>query len=50
MFANNVFNLVTYLLKDGKIKLDMEDDITKSILVTHNNEIVHEGAREAMGI
>ena len=50
MFANNVFNLVTYLLKDGKIKLDMDDDITKSILVTHNNEIVHEGAREAMGI
>ncbi|MBF6598512.1 MAG: NAD(P) transhydrogenase subunit alpha [Fermentimonas sp.] len=50
MFANNVFNLVTYLLKDGEIKLDMDDDITKSILVTHNNEIVHEGAREAMGI
>ncbi len=50
MFANNVFNLVTYLLKDGKIVLDMEDDITKSILVTHNNDIVHEGAREAMGI
>ena len=35
---------------DRKIKLDMDDDITKSILVTHNNEIVHEGAREAMGI
>lgn len=50
MFANNVFNLVKYLLKDGNIVLDMDDDITKSILVTHNNEIVHEGAREAMGI
>lgn len=50
MFANNVFNLVSYLLKDGEIELDMEDDITKSILVTHKNVIVHEGAREAMGI
>ena len=50
MFANNVFNLVTYLMKEGEIELDMSDDITKSILVTHNNEIVHEGAREAMGI
>lgn len=50
MFANNVFNLVTYLMKEGKIELDMSDDITKSILVTQNNEIVHEGAREAMGI
>src|SRR5690554_2072569 len=50
MFANNVYNLANYLLKDGKIELDMEDDIVKSILVTHNSEIVHEGAREAMGI
>lgn len=50
MFANNVFNLVTYLLKDGKIELNMEDEIIKSILVTHNNVIVHEGAKEAMGI
>ncbi len=50
MFANNVFNLVTYLMKEGEIVLDMSDDITKSILVTQNNEIVHEGAREAMGI
>ncbi|HLW09920.1 MAG TPA: NAD(P) transhydrogenase subunit alpha [Fermentimonas sp.] len=50
MFANNVYNLANYLLKDGKIELDMEDEIVKSILVTHNSDIVHEGTREAMGI
>lgn len=50
MFANNVYNLVSYLTKDGKINLDLSDEITRSILVTNNGEIVHEGTREAMGL
>jgi NAD(P) transhydrogenase subunit alpha len=50
MFANNVYNLVKFLTKDGKIELDMNDEIVASILVTYNNEIVHAGAKEAMGL
>jgi len=50
MFSNNVYHLVDYLTKDGKIQLDMNDDITASILVTIDGKIVHEGAREAMGL
>lgn len=50
MFSENIYNLVKYLTKDGKITLDMEDEICRSILVTHDGEIVHEGAREAMGL
>ncbi|HEY8364552.1 MAG TPA: NAD(P) transhydrogenase subunit alpha [Haloplasmataceae bacterium] len=50
MFANNVYNLVKYLTKDGKIYLDMNDQITSSILVTLDGEIVHVGAKEAMGL
>jgi NAD(P) transhydrogenase subunit alpha len=50
MFANNVYNLVKYLTKDGKILLDRNDEIVSSILVTINSEIVHAGAREAMGL
>lgn len=50
MFAQNVYNLVNYLVKEGRIALDMNDEITRSIMVTHNKEIVHEGTREAMGI
>ncbi len=50
MFANNVYNLVKYLVKDGSIVLDMNDEITSSILVTYNDEIVHTGAKEAMGL
>lgn len=48
MFSNNVYNLVKYLTKNGKIELDTNDDIVKSILVTINGKIVHTGALEAI--
>ena len=50
MFANNVYNLVKYLIKDDTIKLDTSDEIVRSILVTLDGEIVHAGTKEAMGI
>lgn len=50
MFAHNVYNLVDYLVKDGEIKLDYSDEIVRSIVVTHDGEIVHEGTKEAMGL
>ena len=50
MFSQNVYNLVSYLIRDGEVVLDMDDEITRSILVTREGEVVHEGAREAMSI
>ena len=50
MFAQNIYNLTKFLTHDGKIQLDMNDEIVKSILVTINGEIVHAGALEAMGL
>lgn len=50
MFSNNVYNLVDYLVKDGKMIIDTNDEITASILVTDGKKIVHEGAKEAMGL
>lgn len=50
MFANNVYNLVKYLTKDAEMALDLNDEIVRSILVTLDGEIVHEGTKEAMGI
>ncbi len=50
MFAQNIYNLTKFLTHDGKIQLDMNDEIVKSILVTLNGEIVHAGALEAMGL
>ncbi|MDR1203140.1 MAG: NAD(P) transhydrogenase subunit alpha [Tannerellaceae bacterium] len=48
MFSNNVYNLVKYLTKDGKIALDLSDEIVKSILVSIQGKVVHTGALEAM--
>ena len=50
MFANNVYNLVSYLMKDGKLLIDRNDEIASSILTTIDGEIVHSGTREAMGL
>lgn len=47
MFAKNIFNLLSYLAKDGKIELDINDPIVKSSLTTKDKKIVHAGAREA---
>lgn len=50
MFALNMFNLVNYLLKDGQLALDLEDEIVQGILTTKDGQVVHAGAREAMGL
>lgn len=48
MFAHNMYHLVSYLVKDGKMALDRQDDIVTGILTTIDGEIVHRGALEAM--
>jgi NAD(P) transhydrogenase subunit alpha len=42
MYARTVTNYLTHLLKDGKIQLDLTDELTRGPLVTHQGEIVHE--------
>jgi len=50
MFADNMYNLVKYLVKDGKVTLDMEDEIIASALVTKDGKIIHAGTLEAMNL
>lgn len=50
MFSQNMYHLVKYLVKDGKVNLDMSDEICQKILVTRDGEIVHEGTLEAMNL
>ena len=49
LFARNVANLLLHLVKDGAIKLDFEDEITKGCCVTHAGEIVSERAKQLLG-
>ena len=50
MFSQNVYNLVKYLVRDGMIALDPADPIVQGILTTQAGQVVHQGAREAMGL
>lgn len=50
MFSNNLYNLVKYLVKDGKLVLDRTDEIVQKSLVCIDGQLVHAGAREAMGL
>ena len=50
MFAHNIYNLLAYLAKDGKIELDRNDEIVAKTLTTIDGEIVHAGAKQAMGL
>lgn len=50
MFAKNIYNLIVAFIKDGQFIIDREDEIIASTLVTMDGELLHQGAREAMGL
>jgi NAD(P) transhydrogenase subunit alpha len=46
MYAKNLTNFLLHIVKDGKLQLNMEDEITRSTLVTSSGEIVNPRVRE----
>ena len=50
MFAKNILNFIGNFIKDGKIVIDMNDEITASTLVCQDGKLVHAGAKEALGL
>ena len=45
MFSKNMAKLLNEIIKDGKIEFNMENDIVKGCLLTHENKITHEMTR-----
>jgi len=50
MYAKNIATFVKYLVKDGRLALNQEDEIVRETLVTHGGEVVHARVRELMGL
>jgi len=50
MFANNIFHYISNMIDNGRLKLDTDDEIIASSLVTRDGKLVHAGALEAMGL
>ncbi len=48
LFSRNLTNFVTTFTKDKTFQLDLNDDIQKGALITHNGEVVHEPTRTAL--
>jgi len=42
MYARTVTSYLAHLLKDGRPQLDLNDELTRGPLVTHQGEILHE--------
>lgn len=48
LYSRNLTAFVLEFWKDGKFNLDLNDDIIKGALVTHNGEVLHAGAKAAL--
>ncbi|HWW50873.1 MAG TPA: NAD(P) transhydrogenase subunit alpha [Verrucomicrobiae bacterium] len=46
MYARNVTAFLLHLVKDGKLQLNLEDEITRETLVTRGGEVVNARVRE----
>src|SRR3989454_7656960 len=49
MYARTVTNFLTHLLKEGRVHLDLNDELTRGPLVTHQGEILHPAVKAALG-
>jgi NAD(P) transhydrogenase subunit alpha len=48
LYARTVTNYLLHLLKDGRPRLDLDDELTRGPLVTHEGAVVHEAVKAAM--
>ena len=46
MYARNISAFLMHLVKDGKLQLNLEDEIVRETLVTRDGEVVNERVRE----
>jgi H+-translocating NAD(P) transhydrogenase subunit alpha len=49
VYARNLAALLQHLVKDGAVKLDLEDEITRGALLTHEGRVANEAVRAKLG-
>ena len=50
MYARNVVAFLLHLVKDGRLRLDEEDEIIRETMVTRDGQVVHPRVRELLGL
>ena len=48
MYAKNLYNFLSLIIRDGKLDPDWDDEIVASSVLTHAGEIRHEPTRKAV--
>ncbi|RMI09677.1 MAG: Re/Si-specific NAD(P)(+) transhydrogenase subunit alpha [Calditrichaeota bacterium] len=48
MYSRNLANLLALIIKEGKMELNMEDEIIRETIVAKDGEIIHPRVKEAM--
>ena len=46
MYSKNLLSLITYIGKEGKVELNLEDEIVKGSLITYKKEVVNPRVKE----
>ena len=48
MYAKNISALISYMCPEGKLNIDMEDEIISGSIFTHNGDITHQITSDMM--
>lgn len=46
MYSKNILSLIQHISKDGKINLNLDDEIVKGCLITRNGEVINQRVKE----
>jgi NAD(P) transhydrogenase subunit alpha len=49
LYAKNVSTFLTYMVKEGNLTLNLDDEIISGAMFTHNGQVTHEPTRKALG-
>jgi len=50
LYARNIATFFLHLVKEGRLRLDLEDEITRETLLTREGAVAHPRVREALGL
>jgi proton-translocating NAD(P)+ transhydrogenase subunit alpha len=48
MYSKNLLSLITHIGKEGKVELNLEDEIVKGSLITHNKEVINPRVKDLL--
>jgi NAD(P) transhydrogenase subunit alpha len=49
LYAKNISTFLTYMVKDGHLNLNLDDEIISGAMFTHNGKVTHELTSKALG-